>query len=338
LNDRQAEARILISMGTAYSWSDQPERGTEYLALALPLCRELDDKTSEVNLLNQMALQLERQGDYYQVLKEYHDKRLWISRKIGYRAGEISALIASGQVQSIYLGDHEGGIALLEEARRHVQGFYDELASTLRIIQTKIAQGEFQTALQRLSVLGEDYSGEMFHNLRAGALLVTAMAHNAFVDSEDHLMAALAATTELDEMLAANSLISRQYIISANCQASVAYLSLAALQPTKARRKEQIKAALNASQRAMNMYSAVGYLQIIECVSEEVHYRHSRALAASGRLEAADDELRWAHEQMMRKYNLIPEGSPFRRTYLESIPLHRDIRAAYQSKVERETA
>jgi hypothetical protein len=30
----------------------------------------------------------------------------------------------------------------------------------------------------------------------------------------------------------------------------------------------------------------------------------------------------------MRKHGLIPADSPFRRTYLEEIPLHRDIRAA----------
>jgi len=336
LNDRQAEARILISLGTAYSWSDQPERGSEYLALALPLCQELDDKTSEVNLLNQMALQLERQGDYYRVLKEYQEKRLRISRKIGYRAGEVSALIACGQIQGIYLGDHEGGITLLEEARRNVQGYHDEMAATLRIIHIKISQGEFQTALQKLSTLGEDAGEEMFHNLRAGVLLVSAMAHNAFIDSEDHLQAALKAVTELDEMLAANTMISRQYGIATACQASAAHLSLSALQTTKAGRKACIKAALEASQRARDLYSSFGYLQIVECVSEEVHYRHSRALAATGQLEAADDELRWAYEQMMRKHDLIPSDSPFRRTYLENIPLHRDIRAAYQSRLERE--
>lgn len=337
LNDRQAEARILISLGTAYSWSDQPERGSQYLALALPLCREMDDKTSEVNLLHQMALQLERQGDYYQVLKEYQEKRLRISRMIGYRAGEVSALIACGQVQSIYLGDHQGGIALLEEARRKVQGVHDEITATLRITQIKIAQGEYQAALQKLSLMDKNGSEEMFHNLRAGMLLVTAMAHNAFSESENHLRTAHQAANELEEMLAANTMISRQYGIAAACQSSAAHLSLAALQPTKALRKGCVRAALEASQRAMDLYSATGYLQIIECTSEEVHYRHSRALAAAGRLEAAHDELRWAHEQMMRKYDLIPADSPFRRTYLENIPLHRDIRAAYQNSMEQVT-
>jgi hypothetical protein len=32
---------------------------------------------------------------------------------------------------------------------------------------------------------------------------------------------------------------------------------------------------------------------------------------------------------MLRKANLIPEDSPYRRSYLEALPLHREIRAAY---------
>ena len=32
---------------------------------------------------------------------------------------------------------------------------------------------------------------------------------------------------------------------------------------------------------------------------------------------------------MMRKHDLIPVESPFRKTYLENIQLHRDIQAAY---------
>jgi class 3 adenylate cyclase/predicted ATPase/tetratricopeptide (TPR) repeat protein len=334
LNDRQAEARILISLGTAYSWSDQPQRGTEYLALALPLCQEMDDKTSEVNLLHQMGLQLERQGDYYRVLKEYQEKRLRISRKIGYRAGEVSALISCGQIQSIYLGDHEGGIAWLEEARRSTQTQYDELQAVLRIIMIQIAQGQYQTALQKLSGVSILNTEEMFHNIHAGALLVSAIVHNTFSDNETHLRNVLEKTAELDEMLLTNSLISRQYAIASASQASAAHYSLTALQANETDRREHTQAALEASQRALDIYSTFGYLQIIECTSEEVYYRHSRALAANGKREEAMQALQRAHEQMMCKYKLIPEDSPFRRTYLENIPLHRDIRAAYQPHKE----
>jgi hypothetical protein len=140
----------------------------------------------------------------------------------------------------------------------------------------------------------------------------------------------------LDEILAANEMISRQYGIASACQASAAHLSLAALQSSETGRVEHRQAGLEAAQRAMDLYAAMGYLQIIECVSEEVYYRHSRALAANGNVEGADHALKLAYEQVMCKHDLIPEDSPFRRTYLENIPLHRDIRAAYQSSLERD--
>jgi hypothetical protein len=31
---------------------------------------------------------------------------------------------------------------------------------------------------------------------------------------------------------------------------------------------------------------------------------------------------------MMRKHSLIPQGSPYRRGYIDNIPLHQQIRAA----------
>jgi hypothetical protein len=37
----------------------------------------------------------------------------------------------------------------------------------------------------------------------------------------------------------------------------------------------------------------------------------------------------------MRKHDLIPPDSPFRRTYLENIPLHRDIRAAHTASKKK---
>jgi hypothetical protein len=138
----------------------------------------------------------------------------------------------------------------------------------------------------------------------------------------------------LDEMLAANSTISRQYGIAAACQTSAAYLGLSSLQSTETSRKEYAQSALEAAQLALDTYSTFGYIQIIECTSEEVYYRHSRALAANARLDEASQSLQLAYQQMMDKHALIPEDSPFRRTYLENIPLHRDIRAAYQTLME----
>jgi hypothetical protein len=70
-------------------------------------------------------------------------------------------------------------------------------------------------------------------------------------------------------------------------------------------------------------------------VSEELLYRHSLALDLNG-LEAEATEYRQrAYDEMMRKYDLIPSDNPFRRAFLENIPLHREIRGAVVGSVER---
>jgi hypothetical protein len=79
---------------------------------------------------------------------------------------------------------------------------------------------------------------------------------------------------------------------------------------------------------ALEIYQQFGFTQVIECVGEEVLFRHSRALAANGQTALAAEYLERAYAEMMSKYNLIPSDSPFRRTFLENIPLHRDIQAA----------
>ena len=80
---------------------------------------------------------------------------------------------------------------------------------------------------------------------------------------------------------------------------------------------------------ALDIYHWFGFVQIIECVSEEILFRHSLALAANGRKAEAAEYLQRAYDEMMRKHDLIPPDSLLRRTYLENIPLHRDIHAAY---------
>lgn len=77
------------------------------------------------------------------------------------------------------------------------------------------------------------------------------------------------------------------------------------------------------SRPELDIYQHFGFVQIIECVSEEILFRHSQALAVNGREAEAAEYLQRAYDEMMRKHDLIPSDSPFRRTYLQNIPLHR---------------
>ena len=90
--------------------------------------------------------------------------------------------------------------------------------------------------------------------------------------------------------------------------------------------------ALVASQIALNHYEKFGFVQIVECTSEEILFRHSQALAANDRPAEAAEFLTRAYDEMMRKHDLIPQDSPFRKTYLEHMDLHRAIQAGYTAQ------
>ena len=81
------------------------------------------------------------------------------------------------------------------------------------------------------------------------------------------------------------------------------------------------------------MYQEFGYAHGPECTDEDILFRHSQALAANGCEDETIKYLRRAYDEMIRKYALIPPQSPFRRTYLENIPLHKEIRVAYAARV-----
>ena len=334
LSDKSYEVSILIRMGKVYAWSDQPERGMECLEAALPLCQALDDKMAEMDLLNLIGLQFERSGDYYRLLTEYQQKRLHISREIGHRPIEGSALMQCGQIQSIYLGDYEAGLALLEESLRVWEGTPNAVFALLRIVQVQIAQDRYDEALDTLERARRITGVRTVHDMGyAGLRLVSAILYNGLGD-EDHLREALELAAQTSQLVA-DAPLTQQYEMAAACESAAAHLGLAECLTDEAEREAHLRQALELSQAALDIYQHFGFVQIIECASEEILYRHSLALAANGREAEAAEYLQRAYDEMKRKHDLIPPDSPFRRTYLENIPLHRDIRAAYAASEKK---
>jgi len=328
LNDRRYQALILTHLGAAYGWSDQPQRGMAYLEAALPISRELDDRILEMQLLKQIGLQAERLGDYYRLLVEYQQKALHISREIGYRLGEGAALVACGQTQGIYLGDYEGGLALLEQGRLTREGLPGEVFALLRICQLQTMRGQYNEAMAALERASHVREQDLNDTGRAALRLVPAILYNT-LGEEGYLRQALDLATEARQLVADNPVMTRQYEMAAACQSAVAHLGLAERVADEAERQSHHEQALQLSQAALDIYQSIGFAQITECVSEEILFCHSQALAANGRDAEAADYLRQAHDEMMRKYDLIPAATPYRQTFLENIPLHRDIRSTY---------
>jgi class 3 adenylate cyclase/tetratricopeptide (TPR) repeat protein len=348
LGDRNYEVSILMGMGRVYEWSDQPERGMAFLDAALPISQTLKDKASEIDLLYLIGLQFERSGDYYRLLTEYHQKRLHISREIGHRPAEAMALMQCGQIRGLYLGDNEGGLVLLKECLRILEGVPSAFFVWLRIAQMHNAQGKHAEAREALKWASRISGVEPLDGLenssrtivvpsvgdmgQAGLCLVAAMLYNARGDIQ-HLRQVLDLVRQTRQLVA-DAPLTRQYEMAAGSQSALAHLRLAELVTDEVQRQAHLRQALEASQAALEIYQQFGFVQVIECVSEEILYRHSLALKANGREAEAAETLQRAYDEMMRKYDLVPSDSPFRRTFLENIPLHREIRGAAVNSAE----
>jgi class 3 adenylate cyclase/tetratricopeptide (TPR) repeat protein len=325
LGDRSYEVNILISLGRIYAFSE-PERSMDYLETALPIVQALDDKQSELNLLQLIGTQLESSDDYFRRLQE-HRKQLQLSREIGNRPAEASALMFCGQVQGIYLGDYENGLAMLEEGRRIIAGLGSELYFLLRIAQIQTLQGKYEDALQTLEHARR--LDRPLHDIgRIGLNLVSAILYNAIGD-EAHLRMALDLANESQEITLETPQITRQYDMAAACEATAAHLGLA--MGLTGESEYHYQQALETSQTAVDIYEDFGFMRPIECISEEIYYRHSLALAARGQQEASAACLEHAYNEIMRKHAMIPENSGFRQTYLENIPIHQEILATYSA-------
>jgi tetratricopeptide (TPR) repeat protein len=331
--DLKTEVFLLLAISGKYGMDDLP-RGREYLQEALARSEQLKDQATKLPLLQAIGQQFERDGDYYRQLTEYEQERLRLSREIGNRIVEGNALMFCGQIRGLYLGDYETGLELQLQTLRFWENLTDRLFPLLRTAQIQTALGRHTEALATLEIarpLGESVVMDIG---RAGLGLVTAILYNALGD-EHRLESALEITSQIQQM-AADNLISQQYLMAAVCEASAAHLKLAQLfagrQEKSVEHQTHLTRALECSQTALRIYEQFGFVQLVECVSEEILYRHAKALAANDRADEAEEFLEHAFEEMMRKHELIPADSPFRKTFLENIELHREIQLAYAAQ------
>lgn len=327
IGDRQYEAMILLGLGHAYVGRDELAKGMEYLNAALPICQSLDDKVAEIILLRVLGAQHERSGDHYRRLVEFEEKRLEIARQIGDRFEEGDALMFCGQIRAINLGDLEGGLECLRESQKILDAVSGKIFTLLRIAQVQIALGQYEDSQITLELADPIAERNVFELGRVGLKIVRILLYNALAD-KTHFLIALELAEEIFE-LEISQLISRQYLMAAYCEATNAHLGLANLTVNIEEREEHIQKALETSQKAVDTYNWFGYTNIIECSAEEIFMRRSLALTASGNTVEAAEYLEMAYDEMMRKHEMIPVDSAYRRTYLENVPGHREIRAAH---------
>ncbi|MBI5294636.1 MAG: AAA family ATPase [Chloroflexi bacterium] len=329
MGDLKTEVQLLIGIGDAYGLDDLP-RSREYLQEALSKSEKLNDKATEISLLSAIGQQFERDGDYFRQLTDYEMKRLHISRKIGNRMEEGSALMFCGQIQALYLGDYESGLETERQALHIWENINSRLFPLLRIAQIQAARGQCDEALVTLDSvrpLGQEIVWDIG---RAGLGLVDVIVYNTLGDKE-HLSMALEIVSQIQRMASSN-LVSRQYQMAAACKAAASHLGLSRKfrgEKNAAVRSEHLRQALESSQAAVNLYDQFGFVQVVECTAEEILFGHGQALYANDRKPEALEFLKRAYEEMMRKHALIPPDSAYRNTFIGNIQLHREILAAY---------
>jgi class 3 adenylate cyclase/predicted ATPase len=342
LGDLRTEVGLLLGIGGSYGM-DNLERSSEYLQAALSISQRLEDKETEAWLLAALSPEHERRGDYYRQLTEFERKRVEIYREVGNRIGEVHALVSCGKIEAIYLGDYQGGLRLIQEALEWRSEMPDRLFAWLRVVQIQAALGQFDAAWAMLEQARAVIERVIKDIGRAGLILAETILHNAQggveaapIAASLHWREALDLQAQVRQMVAEGQ-VSRQYQMAAACETAAAHLGLAGCVEDAAERTEHLRSALEASGTALDIYKQFGFTQIVECSGEEIMYRHSLALAANGRLEESGEMLEAANTEMLRKHDLIPDGSPFRKTFLENIALHRQIRAAHEAATTTRT-
>lgn len=336
LGDLRSEVDLLLGIGSAFGLDDL-EQSSHYLEAALSISKKQDDKNTELRLLSAISPQFERTGDYYRQLVDYEQKRLKLAREVGNRLTEGHALMFCGQIQALYLGDYASGLELVQQALQLWEKTTSRLFPLLRVAQIQTMLGKFDEAQATIEI-AKPVSEHFVDVLgQVGLGLVMAILYNQMGD-EAHLKAALDSLNQVIRMAAENQ-VSRQYHMVAACESTAAHLALGGFLPggqgaasDPKERKEHLRLALDSSQTALEIYEKFGFTQVMECVSEEILFRRSLALEANQQLDKAQEFLKWAFNEMMRKHALIPPESPYHKSYLENIKLHREIMERYSNR------
>lgn len=322
LDDPGTQIMLLLGLSNAHGM-EQPQQSRSYLDQALALRNRITDKHILLDLLAALGSEYEREGNYVRLLDDYVSERLAISQEIGDRLSEGFVLMYYAQIEGLHLGEYESALKRVKTALQMTNQVSGSLYPMLRIAQIQARLKHFDDADETLLMAKPLSEQSVYQISRAGRWLVKAILLNERGTEADLLDVLKLA--ENVKQLVTEQRISRQYLIAACCEAAHARLILAQRTGDVAVKTGHWRIALEETTQAVAVFRQYGFVQIIECASEEVLYRHGKVLLANQRLEEAQDYFRQAYEEMMRKYDLIPVNSHYRRSFLENIEVHKEI-------------
>ena len=325
LGDHKTKVEFLLGLAGAYGM-DKLEMGLRLVKEAQPIAEEINFKSAQVEMLYWLGTEFERQGDYYTLLRAYEEKRLQLARDLGWRLVEARSLMFVGQIKGLYLGDYKEGLKHLDKAEKLWQDVDQRLFVYLRQAQIYVHQNAFDKARHYLA-LAEPLSVGFVQSLAVvGYELVCAILHLQ-IGSMDSLMRVIEHAEHVLHVVEEENLVSRQYRMAAACKAAQAQLRIGKILQEShdmGGYDHYRKKAIDFTGMALDTYNDFGFTQIIEAVSEEILFYHGVALRENGLLEEAETYLKKAHEELIRKFSMIPEGSHYRKTFM-NMELHQKI-------------
>lgn len=325
LGDKKTQVELLLGLAGGYGL-DKLEDGLEMVKIAQPIAEEIDYKAAQIELLYWLGTEFERKGDYYTLLKDYEEQQLRISQELGWRLVEARSSMFVGQIMGIYLGDYQNALPFLHRAEELWRDTDQRLFVYLRKAQVYSYLKDFKKARKYLDLAQPLSAGFVQSLARVGSDLVNAIM-NLEIGNLNALMRVMEYTDRVLQIVEEENLVSRQYRMTAGSKAAQAQLGIAKI----FKESNDISGydhyrhlAIDSSGLALDTYNDFGFTQIVECVSEEILYTHGLALRENDQLEEGEKYINKAYSEVMRKFKLIPEGSKYRKTFME-IELHRQI-------------
>jgi tetratricopeptide (TPR) repeat protein len=320
--DRFREARALRELGRSYATRGDYERCFDMTEAQLALAQELGDLPMEAAALGTMGVCQMALGDFVVARRRLLDAAdRW--RRIGDRRSLASTLVSVALVDES-LGRFGEALRLLSEVlriRREIGHRHGEAQACAALVNTRRLLGDLDGARKE---------GEV-------ALRLAREVESASIAS---LTLLYLAQTELDADEEGTAAAAVEHATAAAHDAravgdpGLEARSLAVLAEA-ARRTGDTEEAASLSEKALERISVRGYASFGG--EEEVFYTRCRVLEDLGRLNAAADALAKAYSRVRTKAERIDDPD-LRRRFLQAVPLHRAIVAAWEGRGPRKTS
>ncbi len=309
-DDPDGEVACLINLGLVHFYQDRAEQARVYYARALEITRGRQNRPQEALTLNNLGLADIKLGSYEAAL-EHLCQALAIAREVGSANNEVLALENTGAVAT-YLGnlsiaaEHHHQALLLARKLEDPEGEATSLCSLGQLYTYQDRAGEARAALGESLLKFREIGhrrGEADALHKLGLLELRTGQAGAAVQT---LQQALAIRLEIGE--AGNALVTRAWLGLAHAQAGEPNLAAA-----------HIRAALVQVQ-------AEGYHG--DAPEQEIWWAACQVWRACGEASAARDALCRAWELVQAQSGRIQDPG-LRRSFLEEVPVNREIAAAY---------